>query len=78
MIASSPPVSARDNTAAVPPGTKQDQRNPFSFSLPKWNNFKETNPGSLQSPGKIKRQPLWQNSERGVPPFPSAKYYARL
>lgn len=52
MIASSPTVSARDNTAAVPTGTKQDQHNPFSFSLAKWNNFKETIPGSLSSPGK--------------------------
>lgn len=45
MIASSPTVSARDNTAAGPTGTKQDQHNPFSFSLPKWNNFRETIPG---------------------------------
>lgn len=81
MIASSPTVSARDNTAAVPTGTKQDQHNPFSFSLAKWNNFKETIPGSLSRPGKIKRRPLRRkNRERGVPPLPlgCAKYYAWL
>lgn len=72
MIASSPTVSAQDNTTAVPAGTKQDQHNPFSFSLAKWNNFKETIPGSPSSPGKIKRQPLrrgGKNGERGVPPL---------
>lgn len=66
MIASSPTVSAQDNTAAVPTGTKQDQHNPFSFSLAKWNNFKETIPGSPGSPGKIKRQPLWQKIVKEV------------
>lgn len=59
MIASSPTVSAQDNTAAVPVGTKQDQHNPFSFSPSEWNNFKETIPGSPHSPGKIKRQASW-------------------
>lgn len=71
MIASSPTVSARDNTAAVPPGTKQDQRNPFSFSPPKWNNFKETIRGSLQKPRKNQKTTIMaKNRERGVPPFP--------
>lgn len=77
MIASSPTVSAQDNAAAVPVGTKQDQHNPFSFSPPEWNNFKETIPSSLHSPGKIKRRPLWpKNRETFTLAF--AKYYAQL
>lgn len=56
MIASSPTVSARDNTAAGPTGTKQDQHNPFSFSLAKWNNFRETIPASLCRPEKEKKK----------------------
>lgn len=56
MIASSPTVSARDNAAAGPTGTKQDQHNPFSFSLPKWNNFRETIPGKSLQGWKRKRE----------------------
>lgn len=43
VIASSPPVSARDNAVAALPGAEQDQHNPiYFFPLPKWNNLTET------------------------------------
>lgn len=54
VIASSPPVSARDNTATAPhphprPHSLLQEQNRistihFPFSPPKWNNFKQDNP----------------------------------
>lgn len=58
VIASLSPVSTEDNAVAAFPATKQDQSNPISLSLQRWNNL----PGGHHVWGPGDDKPLLKNS----------------